>query len=83
MNRNFGNLVGQLNLKAANSAVETAVQRLSAMLTQTQTARGHVLDADYATEALTLAKKQVLAGAATQMITLATEQKNRLIETLF
>ena len=29
MNRNFGSLVGKLNLKAANSAVETAVQRLS------------------------------------------------------
>ena len=29
VNRNFGSLVGQLNLKAANSAVETAVQRLS------------------------------------------------------
>ena len=52
------------------------------MLIQTQTARGRVLDADNAADALTLAKKQVLAVAATQMITLATEQKNRLIGTL-
>ena len=49
------------------------------MLIQTQTARGRVPDADYATEALILAKKQILAGAATKVITLETEQKNRLI----
>ena len=29
VNRNFGSLVGQLNLKATTSAVDTAVQRLS------------------------------------------------------
>ena len=29
VNRNFGSLVGQLSLKTANNAVETAVERLS------------------------------------------------------
>ena len=72
----------QTIIGAKKNQLASNLQRLSAMLVQTQTARGRVLDADYATEALTLAKKQILAGAATQMITLATEQKNRLIEIL-
>ena len=73
----------QTIIGAKKNQLASNLQRLSAMLIQTQTARGRVLDANYATEALTFAKKQVLAGAATQMINLATEQKKRLIETLF
>ena len=72
----------QTIIGAKKNQLASNLQRLSAMLVQTQTARGRVSDADYATEALTLAKKQILAGAATQMITLATEQKNRLTEIL-
>ena len=49
------------------------------MLIQTQVARGRISDADYATDALRLAKKQISTGAAAQMINLATEQKYRLI----
>ena len=58
------------------------LERLSATLVQTQASRGRVLDTDYSTEVLMLAKKQILAGAASQMITLATKQKNALFSIL-
>ena len=58
------------------------LERLSATLVQTQAVRGIVLDTDYSTEVLMLAKKQILAGAASQMIALATKQKNALFSIL-
>ena len=74
MNRNFGSLVGRQNLLTANSAVETAVQRLSS--------GARVNSADMASEASRLVKQQILAGAASEMISLALAQKRSLIDML-
>ena len=56
------------------------LQRLSAVLIQTQIARGRIFDADAAGEASRLAKQQILADAATKMISLAVEQKRSLVD---
>ena len=45
-------------------------------------ARGRISDADAANEASRLAKQQILAGAASQMISLASAQKRGLIDML-
>jgi flagellin-like hook-associated protein FlgL len=58
------------------------LERLSAILVQTHVNRGRVLDTDYSAQAFMLAKKQNLAGAASQMIALATKRKNALISIL-
>ena len=58
------------------------MERLSAVLVQTQIARGRIFDADAASEASRLAKHQILAGAASQMIALAAAQKRGLIDVL-
>ena len=58
------------------------LQRLSAVLIPTQIARGRIFDADTAKEAARLAKQQILAGAASQMIALASAQKRGLIDEL-
>ena len=52
------------------------------MLIQTQIARGRIFDADAASEASRLAKQQILAGAASQMIALSAAQKRGLIDVL-
>ena len=58
------------------------MERLSAVLIQTQIARDRIFDADAASEASRLAKQQILAGAASQMIALAAAQKRGLIDVL-
>lgn len=73
----------QTIIGAKKNQLTSNLERLSAMLTQTQVARGRIIDADFAEEASRLAKKQILAGAASQMITLATTQKLALINLLF
>jgi len=52
------------------------------VLMQTQIARGRIFDADVAREASRLAKQQILAGAASEMISLASAQKRSLIDML-
>ena len=54
----------------------------AATLIQTQIARGRIFDADAASEASRLAKQQILAGAATQMISVASAQKRSLVDML-
>ena len=54
----------------------------AATLIQTQIARGRIFDADAASEASRLAKQQILAGAATQMISMASAQKRSLVDML-
>ena len=49
---------------------------------QTQVARGHIYDADASSEASRLAKQLILAGVASQMISLASAQKRGLIDFL-
>ena len=58
------------------------LQRLSAVLIQTLIARGRIFDMDAAGEASRLAKQQILADAAKQMIALASAQKRNLIHML-
>ena len=58
------------------------MERLSGVLIQTQVARGRIFDADTAIEASRLAKQQILAGVATQMISAASSQKRGLIDLL-
>ena len=52
------------------------------MLNETQIARGRIFDADAVGEASRLVKQQILADAATKMISLAVEQKRSLVDAL-
>ena len=70
----------QTILGAKKVQLTSNVERLSAVLIQTQIARGRIFDADMASEASLLAKQQILAGAASQMISLASAQKRSLID---
>ena len=72
----------QVILGAKKVQLTSNIERLSAVLMQTQIARGRIFDADMASEASFLAKQQVLAGAASEMISLASAQKRRLIDML-
>jgi flagellin len=72
----------QTIIGAKKNQLISNLQRLSAVLIQTQIARGRIFDADAAGEASRLAKQQILAGAASQMISLASVQKRRLIDML-
>ena len=72
----------QVILGAKKVQLASNVERLSAVLIQTQIARGRIFDADAASEASRLAKQQILAGAASQMIALAAAQKRGLIDVL-
>ena len=69
----------QTIIGAKKNQLISNLQRLSAVLIQTQIARGRILDADAAGEASRLAKQQILADAATQMISLASAQKQSLV----
>jgi flagellin-like hook-associated protein FlgL len=72
----------QTIIGAKKNQLVSNLQRLSAVLIQTQIARGRIFDADAAAEASRLAKQQILAGAASQMISLASVQKRSLIDML-
>jgi flagellin-like hook-associated protein FlgL len=72
----------QVILGAKKVQLASNIERLSAVLIQTQIARGRIFDADAVSEASRLAKQQILAGAASQMISLASEQKRGLIDML-
>ena len=72
----------QTIIGAKKNQLISNLQRLSAVLMQTQIARGRIFDADAAKEAARLAKQQILAGAASQMMSMASAQKRGLIEML-
>ena len=72
----------QTIIGAKKNQLISNLQRFSAVLIQTQIARGRIFDADAAGEASRLAKQQILAGAASQMISLASVQKRSLIDML-
>jgi flagellin len=72
----------QVILGAKKVQLTSNIERLSAVLIQTQIARGRIFDADAAREASRLANQQILAGAASQMISLASVQKRALIDML-
>ena len=65
----------QVILGAKKVQLISNIERLSTVLMQTQIARGRIFDADVASEASRLAKQQILAGAASEMISLATTEK--------
>ena len=72
----------QVILGAKKVQLISNVERLSAVLMQTQIERGRIFDADVANEASRLAKQQILAGVASEMISLAAAQKRSLIDML-
>ncbi|MGA1187704.1 MAG: flagellin, partial [Candidatus Puniceispirillaceae bacterium] len=72
----------QVILGAKKVQLMSNIERLSGVLIQTQIARGRIFDADAASEASRLAKQQILAGAATQMISMASAQKRSLVDML-
>ena len=72
----------QTILGAKKNQLTSNLERLSAILVQTHSDRGRVLDTDYSAEALMLAKKQILAGVVSQMIVLAKKRKNARIRIL-
>jgi flagellin len=67
---------------AKRSQLMSNLERLSSVQIQTEMARGRIMDADYASEAAQLAKKQLLSGAAMQMIQMASAQKRGLLSLL-
>ena len=72
----------QTIIGAKKNQLISSLQRLSAVLIQTQIARGRICDADAAGEASRLAKQQILAQAARQIIWLAAAQKRSLVDML-
>ena len=72
----------QVILGAKKMQLISNIERLSTALMQTQIARGRIFDADVTSEASRLAKQQILAGAASKMISLASAQKRGLIDML-
>jgi len=72
----------QVILGAKKNQLISNIERLSAGLLQTQVARSRIYDADAASEASRLVKQQILAGAASQMVSLASAQKRGLIDLL-
>ena len=72
----------QTIIGAKKNQLISNLQRLSAVLIQTLIAHGGIFDEDAAGEVSRLAKKQILADAAMQMISLASSQKRNLTHTL-
>ena len=72
----------QVILGAKKVKLLSNIERLSRELIQTQIARGRIFNADATGEASHLAKQQILAGAATQMISIASAQKRSLVNML-
>jgi flagellin-like hook-associated protein FlgL len=73
----------QVILGAKKMQLISNIARLSTVLMQTQIARGRIFDSDVASEASRLVKQKILAGAASEMISLASAQKRGLVEMLF
>ena len=72
----------QVILGAKKVQLMSNIERLSGVLIKTQIARGRIFDSDVASEASRLAKDQILAGAATLMISMASAQKRSLVDML-
>ena len=72
----------QIILGAKKVELVSNTERLFAVLIHTQIARGRIFDTDVTSEASRLAKQQILAGAASKVISLASAQKRTLIDML-
>ena len=72
----------QIILGAKKVELVSNTERLFAVLIQTQIARGRIFDTDVTSEASLLAKQQILADAASKVISLASAQKRTLIDML-
>jgi len=72
----------QVILGAKRNQLLSNLERLSSFEVQTKMALGRIIDSDYADEASKLAKNQILSGAATQMMQIASRQKRQLISLL-
>jgi flagellin-like hook-associated protein FlgL len=81
------NALTQMNLQRATygatmNRLEYAIDNLSDMLTNTQSSRSRIEDADYAKESAELARTQIIQQAATAMVAQANQQAKIVMDIL-
>ena len=79
------NALTQMNLQRATygatmNRLEYAIDNLSDMLTNTQSSRSRIEDADYAKESAELARTQIIQQAATAMLAQANQGQQGLLQ---
>jgi flagellin len=70
------------NLGAVQNRLSYTTNNLSSIITNTEGAKGRILDADFAVETSKLAKTQILSQAATSMLAQANQSKQSLLALL-
>ena len=81
------NALTQMNLQRATygatmNRLEYAIDNLSDMLTNIQSSRSRIEDADYAKESAELARTQIIQQAATAMVAQANQQAKIVMDIL-
>lgn len=70
------------NLGALQNRIESTVTNLSNVVTNTQSSRSRIMDADYATETTNLARAQIIQQAATAMLAQANQSAQTVLTLL-
>jgi flagellin len=70
------------NLGAVQNRLSYTTNNLSSIVTNTEGAKGRIMDADFAVETSKLAKTQILSQAATSMLAQANQSKQSLLALL-
>ena len=69
-------------LGALENRLDHTVNNLSNVSVNTETAKGRILDADFAKETTALTKSQILSQAATSMLAQANQSKQSILALL-
>ena len=72
----------QAKLGSTQNRLQHNIDNLTALSSQTETARGRITDADYALETSNLSKQQILSQAATSMLAQANQSKQSVLALL-
>ena len=72
----------QAKLGSIQNRLQHNIDNLTALSSQTETARGRITDADYAAETSQLSKQQILSQAATSMLAQANQSKQGVLALL-
>ncbi len=72
----------QAKLGSTQNRLQHNIDNLTALSSQTETAKGRITDADYAAETSQLSKQQILSQAATSMLAQANQSKQSVLALL-
>jgi flagellin len=72
----------QAKLGSTQNRLQHNIDNLTALSSQTETAKGRITDADYAAETSQLSKQQILSQAATSMLAQANQSKQGVLALL-